>query len=1304
MLPTRDEQGNSVPRANIIEQQSSAPANGERIWTLKFDRRLKGRFAIAVDVESIRGIEDGEQEPGFFEPHVLQISGAERQNGIIAIEASAEQRLEIDAKGNDDRPLVEVDPADLPLPPDYRPRERIVAVYRYAVDGFTVSFSEERFDRVPVPTALCRTANMTSILGETGDFQHQGRFQITAVGVQSIGVRLPAGAVLWSTMIDARPIEVRRDGDLYLIPLPPGQGAAAVQTLDLFYKTRHDPLTLRGKIRQQPPQLSAMVGGTEQPLEILQQAWEVRYPRGTMLTRSGGQFQPERELDRSSLLSQIQQEFAIGSMEGMGRNLLAVAIAAAVIAVLTLGFRKKGFVGLGASSAVLLVIGVAFLIPSVVSRNGNTKFGEVATAIEFTAGTEHAFETDGAAGVGGAYGTMEDAEMPMDEGLAQQSPVFEGGSAVEKATAEKYEKPPALDPAKPPPEMNEDGRTGSRNRALGGAVRSSPEPQASPAPSVADSLIATPGRALIAKTAPKQQQGQGGREFFDLPNPRALTSQDNYPVGGTTAGLHTPGALLSVAVALPQPAGHRSMTFKYLGNGGGEDAAAFDVSYEDSRGGGLFRLFLAAAVLCVFWFGRRRPVRTKAILGALGVTLPLALIAVTPVSWHLVLDGLFFGSLAGVTLWLITNRVQAWSGCCRGIFTARTTAGLMLLAASLASVNSVSAQNPPASKKPASDNTIVIPYSPEGDPLTGGRVFLPQEKFLELWNDAYPEQREKTPAPIEGLVAGALYSAELAPERNGTAGRIAVTARFVLHSFRDHQITLPLPLGAVATRSATLDGNAAALLVTAANAQANAAPNQAPNQAAKPQAVAGAGSSLSVVVTGAGLHLLDVEFDLPAQLTGPAGAFTAPLLPVATGKFTFTPPADNLSIRVNGVSSAFRIRKTGDDSFVEVPIDAGGGLRLSWQPVKQRGGIDVIVHSEAATAVTFDDAGLTLTTSHLLRVRQGSLKEAVFSLPASLKLKTISGPDVGGWGIAEVDNQRILRVFLRREIDNETRITCELFQPLSITGDDSSFPLPSFAPRDVIREIGTVGIVAPPQFLVRGEAGNGINQINASQFAAPAGLKLPSSPQLAYRYTTRPFELNLSVSRRSPQTRAVADHMVHVGRRKIGVRSTIDLNLQQTPRSRIAIRLPPGYLPLQVNAPGISDWYVNKDDDGISDLIVELNAPRTGAVTVSLGGTIRKEPDDAATFFSLPYPLGMNRLESGAAVRVDEFYVPTLAVTDAWKSVRPDRLSPRLRSGKTENVRFALTGSRTDPGPGPIGINLQRAEVELDASSVTTVT
>ncbi|MCH7547049.1 MAG: hypothetical protein IID30_11680, partial [Planctomycetes bacterium] len=259
----------------------------------------------------------------------------------------------------DGRRLVEVGPADLPLPPDYRPRERIVAVYRYAVDGFTVTFTEERFDRVPVPTAICRSAKMTSVLGETGDFQHQGRFQITAVGVQSVGVRLPKGAVLWSTMIDSRPIEVRRDGDLYLIPLPPGQGAGAVQTLDLFYKTKHDPLTLRGRIRQQPPQLSAMVGGTEQPLEILQQTWEVRYPQGTMLTRSSGRFQPVRELDRSSLLSQIQQGFAIGSMEGMGRSLLAVAIAAAVIAVLTLGYRKMEFLGLGVGGAMLFVTAVA---------------------------------------------------------------------------------------------------------------------------------------------------------------------------------------------------------------------------------------------------------------------------------------------------------------------------------------------------------------------------------------------------------------------------------------------------------------------------------------------------------------------------------------------------------------------------------------------------------------------------------------------------------------------------------------------------------------------------------------------------------------------------------------------------------------------------------------------------------------------------------------------------------------------------------------------------------------------------------
>src|SRR5262249_34334697 len=93
--------------------------------------------------------------------------------------------------------------------------------------------------------------------------------------------------------------------------------------------------------------------------------------------------------------------------------------------------------------------------------------------------------------------------------------------------------------------------------------------------------------------------------------------------------------------------------------------------------------------------------------------------------------------------------------------------------------------------------TIVIPYDDPKNPLAAERVFLPQAKFIELWNAAHPEQRVAPTAPQDGLVAEALLVVT-PPRKKEDAAEAPATAhllaRVTLFSFRSHQIVLPIPL------------------------------------------------------------------------------------------------------------------------------------------------------------------------------------------------------------------------------------------------------------------------------------------------------------------------------------------------------------------------------------------------------------------------------------------------------------------------------------------------------------------------------
>ncbi|MCX7422821.1 MAG: hypothetical protein NT013_25235, partial [Planctomycetia bacterium] len=189
----------------IVEQTSRSGENGELIWTLRLDRHLVGTATLVVTSVVPRKLDTPVRPDGAADaqsptngtgksahpPH-LRILAADRQHGYIAIEAEGDQRLTVTAIDANKANLPEVDPIDLPAPVAYTPTQRIVSAFRYFTGTPNLNVADERFDRLPVPTAICREAKITSILSAAGEFQHQAKFAFTAVGVQSLRVRFGA--------------------------------------------------------------------------------------------------------------------------------------------------------------------------------------------------------------------------------------------------------------------------------------------------------------------------------------------------------------------------------------------------------------------------------------------------------------------------------------------------------------------------------------------------------------------------------------------------------------------------------------------------------------------------------------------------------------------------------------------------------------------------------------------------------------------------------------------------------------------------------------------------------------------------------------------------------------------------------------------------------------------------------------------------------------------------------------------------------------------------------------------------------
>jgi hypothetical protein len=1269
--------GVAVALPRLVEQPATVE-DGRRIWTLKFDQRLQGDAVIWTEVRQPRG------EAREFTQLVLEVLGAERQNGHIAILAAEDQRITLTAQDAAGQPLPLVDPVDFPpsftLPVESlrSGRQRIVASVQYLAPGFVVRVGEERFDRTAVPTAVCRSAVYETVVGTGGELQHEARLSLAAVGVQALTIRLPEGDRLWGALVDDQPVEVRRAGDVLSLPLPPGETPDKERVVKLFYRGAQESV---GALRQMPPRLAVVTGqGGEQPLEVLEQRWVLHHAPDALLLDSRGEFHPERPLRVGTILSRLAARAVLPTRDELIEMGVVAGVVLLVATVLTWLWQRWGKWG-AAAGGVGVLLGAAVLVWGAWSLPSGSEFARVA----------------GRAGSmrGDAFQAFPATASPSGEILSM----------------------PALEPSNAPPESaasESAGRLGEADRfgvdGLNRAERrkllsESAEESAlrtpalgaapPPAPTAPRQAPAALPAAADAPGAPPQPQSgiAAGGEAVDGAIPRDAAAE-------APAERRDRGALLSLALALAPPENFVERTFRYLG--AETDPAAIDlqVEYADRRVWELLIAAIAGGVLLVWWWLRNSSMQVRGWLVVLLIAGPIALSGLVPARWLAICDGLLAGGLLSAIVWCLCG-CGRWlvrcCPCCR-VQASRTnesndpaggqggtapagslhTAVVILACLSISAGGKASAQEPPSTDPEAGRPVVILPYEVGADPLTADNVLIPREYFLELWRKAHPEEQPPAQPPVAGVVAAAIYQAELDPPGGGER-TVRVQARFVIRRLSAEAARLPLPIAPVAIEQAVLDDQPAVL------------------------SVSDDGSALEVVATAAGLHVLDVTFRVAAsQVTEQSGRFVLPLRPVPSGRLSFlVPGGDETEVRINGAANAYHLREVNGRRVIEAPIDRGGELTISWRPRAARGAEEGSLQVESTIGATVDDAGLTVRHRFRYVVAQGTISEVRLAIPPAARLKRIAGADVAGWEFLEEDGDRIVRVFLRRDVGDSTALDLDLFQGLSLTEAPLVVEVPTLRPVGVTREQGDAAVFADPHLAVQAGDVQGLRQVNVANFTMDPALTQPgATPRLAYRFEGRPFAWLLVLQRRQAESRVVSEHGVQVLLRKLRLASRVQFDLREAPRSTLMFSLPADYLVLQVRGDYLVDWTVSTVD-AARVLTVELDQPRTGRVQVLLEGAQPRDPAQAVVSLAAPQPLDIARQESQLGIWLDEAFTATISAAGEWRALDPAQLSEVIRLLRSTAPRFGFRSTQTNPGE--IQLALERSRAELSADGVVLV-
>ncbi|WP_350189109.1 hypothetical protein [Gimesia sp.] len=1180
----------------------------------------------------------------------LQIMSADRQYGEVAFEAEGDQRLQIKATGVRGQALNSIDAAELPAPITYVPQERIVAAFRFVGAGHQIQVQETRFDQTAVPTAIAHHLQIQSVLGSAGEVQNEAALNFSAVGIQALQVTLPEGAELLSAQIGGTPVEVRQTGAAFMIPVTADSQTDGTHTLKLLYDANRGNVAWKDRLSAVPPRVAVVDGaGQIQPLQIMNQAWTILYPQDTFITDSTGDFVPDQPLGRPGMIERVRQHLSIVPIREMGGRVLAACFVL-LIAVVSVYAYRRGGVNVVISlfgGFILLCIVIALMLPAVQQSREAARRSMSKNELK-----DIELRLHNAPQPTSSIEENADTSVPQTEAALG----FEMKEQVDGLTRKLKE------PTSQSEEMNRSGESKSRDgkakfdRQAGGT-------QGKPASEIA-------GEDLIkeAEFPPAPAKALGGR--------------------------------LSVVAPLPAPEGYRSLEFQYYGEPH-KSGLSLDVTLQALKINRRLFLIVMVGVLWLGWLMRSRTCLQRCLVLLLGIFLPITCSAFLPAGVQPILDGLFIGSLLVGLCWSVEWMIDKLGReCCRWNATAdkkqATVTTLLLLGFCLgAPVNGVAQTReiPPVPRLP---QNLVIPYETGTDPLDSQRIFLPQDEFRKLWNAAHPDEPIDQQAASEGTVSQALYATELKPGAETGQAVVHVKGRLVIHTVGSQPVTVALPLGKAAISSAQLDGKSATLLT---HPEHKFASNKIVSQ-----------TMYSIVISQAGLHILDLELDLPAQQSGTAGSFKFDLLPVASGRLTLDLPNATSEVSITGTRSTYRKQATAGKSTLELPVDQGGQLQISWRQAEERGAIQGIVHCDTSLSAVVQDAGLRLHSLHQYQVRQGTINQALLKVPGDIRIQSVTGPDVGGWEMVGTGEDRRIKVFLRRDIKDGTRIKVEAFQSLSVGKQNRSLNLPQFVPETITNETGTIGVYAEPQFQIRPEKISGAIQIDTQKYVNPetaspvwkiAGHTL--QPQWAYRFSRRPVETQFFLSRKQAEKQAIAEHGVLVSPRKLSISSRIRYQLKGIPESTFVLELPEAYLVLSVQAQGLDDWYViEQNADDMRVLVLEFAELKTSLAEIVVDGVVPREGNQQQAEVMIPTPLAVASVRSDLAIWIDESLVARAPELEDWRAISSADLSPELKAQRPSLPQFAYRSSAELPEW--IKLELTPAQPNVTANSLVMTT
>lgn len=595
---------------------------------------------------------------------------------------------------------------------------------------------------------------------------------------------------------------------------------------------------------------------------------------------------------------------------------------------------------------------------------------------------------------------------------------------------------------------------------------------------------------------------------------------------------------------------------------------------------------------------RSASAKVRLVLAVLALSGGLPILAGWNAAVALPCDMAFYAAVALVPYYLAAagiRRLWCWTtGRSAAAATAIVVASLAVAGAAAAPC-AVLAQEPQAAGAndtlppvQVPEDAVLIPYDPT-DPdgwKRADKLLIPYDRYVELWNLAYPDRRlTEPPPPADYALAGSHYELRLLE-----ADELAAVGELEIQVFADQMVSVPLSLAGGVIASARLDGQPARLSVALPGHMPPAAQGRQPPQPQQLPAGDGAGAPgempdsavFLVHISGRGNHRLQLGVRVRAERRGGWQRVRAQLPAAAAAALDVIVPQAGTELRL-GASATQALETTRPEQRIETVLGPAGLVALEWRPHVVAAAVDQSLAARVRAVFDVQEDGLRLAWHLALDFRRSQREAFDLLLPAGYLVEAVEGANIRGWQTAAAGPQQRLSVLLLEPARDRESFTVRCSRLASAGPPElEHLVVPHIAVEAAALQEGELLIRRSTLVALRTLSSNGLARIDvAPDLAALAYEPSPLGlvPHEAYRFQRLPYQLALAGRLAETRNRAALQTVLRIAERDRSVETRLNVQVLGRPVYQVIVALPPDLELEEVGAPGSYHWTVTTQGD-----------------------------------------------------------------------------------------------------------------------------